>query len=359
MMRRLYKPIFISVFLCLLAAFCSSCAPAAEPALSETSVVVGFTQSGSESRWRKAGTENIITELERQSYRVIYRNCYMDFETQLKDIRNFIVYKVDIIVISPLQSTGYDAVLAEAQAAGIPVFIVDETLETAQAGLYKTHIGPNFRAEGNKAGLYLVNRAKTGYFHNDPVGGRAVPSATPSATESKINVLELSGSRESSSAMGRAEGFREVISQNKDIAISATIFGDFIRKKGEEAFTEYAESHDIGDVDVIFSHNDEMTLGALDAIAALNKKRAALGERELVPGKDILFISVDAQAEAVELLKTGSINCIVECNPFSGWYIANAINKYLDNGNIVSEIYIPETVFSDQGDLDVIPTRNY
>lgn len=81
-------------------------------------LVVGFSQSGTESSWRKKHTESIITALEKEDYQVLYRNGYMNQERQIQDIRTFIAYKVDMIIFTPLQESGWDSVLKEAKRAG-------------------------------------------------------------------------------------------------------------------------------------------------------------------------------------------------------------------------------------------------
>ena len=61
----------------------------------------------------------------------------------------------------------------------------------------------------------------------------------------------------------------------------------------------------------------------------------------------------------VENLRAGKVNCVVECNPNAGWYVRNTIKRYLNGNTIPDEIYMPETVFSDKGNLDSIPPREY
>ena len=120
-------------------------------------LVVGFSQSGTESSWRKKHTESIITALEKEDYQVLYRNGYMNQERQIQDIRTFIAYKVDMIIFTPLQESGWDSVLKEAKRAGIPVILVDRHIQTNDPELFVTHIGPSFKAEGNRAGLFVSN----------------------------------------------------------------------------------------------------------------------------------------------------------------------------------------------------------
>ncbi len=90
-------------------------------------LVVGFSQSGTESSWRKKHTESIITALEKEDYQVLYRNGYMNQERQIQDIRTFIAYKVDMIIFTPLQESGWDSVLKRSQASRDPCHTCRQT----------------------------------------------------------------------------------------------------------------------------------------------------------------------------------------------------------------------------------------
>lgn len=320
-------------FILLLFAFSCLSACSQQQAFSDvgaTSPVIGFSQSGTESNWRKAHTDSIITELEKEDYQVLYRNGYLNQDQQIQDLRRFITYKVDMIILAPLTEGGWDVVLKEAKEAGIPVIVVDRNIQTEEAGLYITHIGPSFKAEGNRAGLYLSNYASTRRYET-------------------LNVLEIKGIPDAAPTILRHDGFIETIGNNDHIQISLQLQGDFIRSKAKEMVRKAYHAGDLEQIDVIYSHSDEMTLGAIEALEELEPERLA----------DLLIISIDGQKEAIDLLKDGVIHCVVECNPHVGWYVQNAVSRYFNNQSIPSEIYVPETVFSDQGDLTMIPTRNY
>ncbi|MHC5216591.1 ABC transporter substrate-binding protein [Enterococcus sp. LJL128] len=305
----------------------TSCTAAADIE-EEKNLVIGFSQSGTESRWRKKHTDSIKTELEKNN-QVLYRNGYMSQERQIQDIRTFIAYKVDLIVFTPLQEDGWELILTEAKQADIPVIVVDRHISVSDQSLYITHIGPSFKAEGNRGGLYVTN-----HFAD--------------SQKEEINILELSGLPETSPTTLRTEGFQETISRDSRMKIVDTLSGDYIRMKGKEQMEQYIEEHDISSIDVLYSHNDEMTHGALEALA----------KTDVVPGKDIIIVTIDAQEDMIRKLRAGDVNCVVECNPNAGWFVANAIERYFSGHELAHEIYMPETVFS-ESNLDTIPTRNY
>ncbi|HEX5351518.1 MAG TPA: substrate-binding domain-containing protein, partial [Trichococcus sp.] len=187
-------------------------------------IVIGFSQSGTESNWRKRHTESIREELDKEGYEVLYRNGFMNQDRQIQDMRTFIAYKVDMIVFTPIVEDGWDAVLLEAKDAGIPVIVVDRDIRTSEENLYLTHIGSSFKAEGNRAGLYITN-----HFQN---------SSQPS-----VKILEMKGLANTSPTNFRSEGFMEVISRDSRISIEASLEGDFIRSKAKDVFRKYIEEN--------------------------------------------------------------------------------------------------------------------
>ena len=318
----------LHLFLLLLVV--GGCANGPDAEAEPENIVVGFSQSGTESNWRKRHTESIIEEMNKEGYEVLYRNGFMNQDRQIQDMRTFIAYKVDMIVFTPIVEDGWDAVLLEAKDAGIPVIVVDRHIRTAEENLYLTHIGPSFKAEGNRAGLYITN-----HFQN--------------SSQTSIRILEMRGLAKTSSANFRSEGFTEVISRDSRIAIVASLEGDYIRSKAKDVFRNYIEENGWIDIDVLYSHNDEMALGILEVMK----------ESGIVAGQDIIIVTIDGQAEMIENLRAGKVNCVVECNPNAGWYVRNTIKRYLKGNPIPNEIYMPETVFSDKGNLESIPPREY
>lgn len=328
------------ILYCLLglSLFINICACSSTDTDGDKETIIGFSQSGIESSWRKRHTDSILSALESDGYQVMYRNGLMKQEQQKADIRAFIAYKVDMIVFSPIVEDGWDLVLKEAKEAKIPVILVDRDIKTEDTSLFISHIGPNFKAEGNRAGIYASNA-----FNKDE--------------KQRINILELSGTPNAYSTILRHDGFVETINKNHDLSfqIVASLNADYTRTKGEEVMRNYIKDHDISQIDIIFSHNDEMALGMLDV----------LDETGLKPGVDIIIISIDGQEDMIYELKRGRVNCVVECNPDAGPYLISAIEryfKYQEDGlhkEIPREIYMTETVFSDKGDLDAIPPRNY
>ncbi len=294
----------------------------AEPAVPHA-VVVGFSQLGAESSWRIANTESMVNAAASYGYVLMMENANQKQELQIKSIRSFIASRVDVIVFSPIVETGWDNVLREAQQAGIPVILMDRMIETSDDSLYTAYVGADFYAEGVRAGEYLIRKA-------DALGAE------------HMNIVEISGTIDSTPMRDRQRGFMDAIAGDPRFTVIDSISGDFLRSKGEECMTTLLDRYGADGIDVVYSHNDSMTLGALDVM-----DRAGIR-----PGQDIVVITVDGEKEAVAELKKGRINCIVQCTPALGGSVM-ALVQGLTDGRIVPKISHPvEGTYSDLDGLD-------
>ena len=300
----------------------SGCAGKQEPAAENASIVVGFSQLGAESSWRIANTASMEQAAKDYGYSLMMENANQKQEKQIDAIRSFIAYQVDVIVFSPIVETGWENVLTEAKQAGIPVILMDRMVETQDDSLYTAYIGADFYAEGRRAGEYLVRKA-------DALGAE------------KLRIVEICGTTDSTPMRDRQRGFMDVIGQDGRFAVIDSVDGDFLRSKGEECMRELLEKHGADGIDVIYSHNDSMTLGALDV---LEKK----GVR---PGKDILLITVDGEKEAVDALKAGRINCVVQCTPHLGPDVMKLVGALKEGRDLPKINHPDEKAFSDFDDL--------
>ena len=314
----------LALALLLTLAGCAAKDPEPEAApVKPDSVVVGFSQLGAESSWRMANTASMVSAAESYGFALMMENANQKQELQIKSIRSFIASRVDVIVFSPIVETGWDNVLREAKQAGIPVILMDRMIETSDDSLYTAYVGADFYAEGRKAGEYLIRKA-------DALGAE------------HLNIAEISGTIDSTPMRDRQRGFMDVISKDPRFTVIDSISGDFLRSKGEECMTDLLARFGAEGIDVIYSHNDSMTLGALDVME----------QAGIRPGHDILVISVDGEAEAVKALKDGRVNCIVQCTPALGGSVMSLVRGLIVNKRTVPRISHPvEAVFSDLDDL--------
>jgi len=324
--------IFISLFLLCLAG-CS----AKKSSSSQTendAIIVGFSQIGAESAWRNCNTLSIQNAAAEQGVQLVYANAEQKQENQIKALRSFIAYQVDVIVFVPIVTDGWDTVLHEARDAGIPVLVTDRKINVADESLYAGFIGTDSEKEGRNAGLFLLDKFKK-------------QIADFPETQKQINIVELSGTEGSSVAVGRAEGFRSILDTHPEFNIIYSKSGDFLRSKGYELAVEFLDEYK--DIDVIYSHNDGMTLGVIEA----------MDEKGLRPGKDIVIVTIDAQQAAIDALREGKVNCVIECNPKTGDEIIKLAEKLAYGENIPKLQYVHEEVFKETDDLSLIEPRGY
>ncbi len=292
-------------------------------------IVLGYSQLGDESSWRTQNSFSIKAAAKRTGIKIMFEDAMQDPANQIKALRSFIAYKVDIIAFSPLVETGWDTVLGEAKAAGIPVMIVDRMIDTDDESLYATALCSDFDLEGRKAGEFLIRKFKD----------RAAP----------VNIVELAGTAYSTPAIGRSEGFRKVLEQYPKFKVVYSEDGDFMQSKGREIMRQVLKRFNPKDINVLYSHNDDMTFGAIEVMS----------EAGLVPGKDIAIVSVDATQRSIDYLKAGTINCVIECNPNSGQQVMELAKRIVAGEKVEKRLYVQETTFDEFGDLDSIPARGY
>jgi simple sugar transport system substrate-binding protein len=302
----------------------------AESRAGETSgIILGYSQIGAESAWRGCNSRSVQEAAAEAGIQLFFFNAEQKQENQIKALRSFIAYQVDVIAFVPIVQSGWENVLEEAREAGIPVLVCDREISLNDETLYAGYLGTNMLQQGRRAAEYLLKKFS---------------DVKP---KDAVRIVELRGTEGSSPEIYRARGFREVLEGHTEFRIIYSASGDFLRSKGYELMCGILEK--IKNIDVIFSHNDSMTLGALDAMK----------ERDIQPGKDIIIVTIDAEQAAIDALKRGEVNCVVECNPKQGPDIMRLASKLANGENIPRVIYMNEVVFTEGDDLSDIPPRGY
>ncbi len=325
------RPAALAALIVSLLLLLCGCRSASSPeGKEEDGPLLGFSQMGSESGWRIGNTRSVKEAAERAGVRLMYNNANQSQENQIKALRSYIVYRADVIVFSPIVEDGWDTVLSEARDAGIPVIVEDRAIHTDDETLFACHIGSDFYLEGTSAAGYLLKKLET------LTGGDV------------LDIVELEGTRDSSPMIQRRAGFHDVLGDCGRVRFLDRASGDFMTSKGKECMRNMLLTH--GDaVDVLYSHNDAMTYGAIEAIE----------EFGLIPGKDVIIITVDAEQQAVDLLREGRVNCVVECNPMHGEKIIETALALAAGKPVEKEIRIAETVFTEFDDLSHLSPRGY
>ncbi len=325
MMKKARILLLLAAALCLLCA-CAPKAPSPEPAAEELTVV-GFSQVGAESDWRNANTLSMQQALSAENgYRLIIDEAQQKQERQITAIRNFINQGVDYIVLAPTTETGWDTVLGEAKAAGIPVIIVDRMIEVEDSGLFTCWIGSDFRKEGDTAVQWMEKR-----FGEEP-----------------LRIAHLQGFVGSTAQIGRTEALDAGLAAHPQWSLAFRAPGDWTQAKGQELMEALlAEGTDFN---VIYSENDNMAYGAIDALKAAG----------LTPGKDVTLLSFDAAHAALRMILSGEISLDVECNPLHGPRVRAIIEQLRMGETPPKYTYVEETAFdADSLTEAVISGRGY
>ena len=289
-------------------------------------ITVGFSQIGAESAWRVANTESIQSEAEkRPNIKLIFSDAQQKQENQIKAIRNFIAQGVDVIAFSPVVETGFGAVLQEAKDAGIPVILLDRAVDVEDDSLWITFMGSDFVEEGRRAARWLIEKGYT-----------------------DVSIVELQGTVGSAPAIDRKKGFEEVIADHPGMKIIKSQSGNFTRSGGKEIMEAFLKTEG-KNINVLFAHNDDMAIGAIQAIE----------EYGLMPGKDIIIVSIDAVRGAFEAMVEGKLNCTVECSPLLGPQLFDAVEAISRGEAVPKRIVTEEDVFPQEVAADVINSRKY
>ncbi len=307
-------------------------------AQAEDKIVIGFSQIGAESEWRTANTNDVKAAAERAGVELKFSDAQQKQENQIRAIRSFISQKVDVIGFVPIVETGWDNVLREAKRAKIPVVVMDRDLKVSDESLYVAKIGTDQVEEGRKAFRWIDD-----YITKNNI--------KPRNGGDTINIVILEGTVGASAAVGRSKGFNEALaaSPNKDkYKILASQTGDFTRQKGQEVMESFLKNYR-DDIDVLFSQNDDMALGAIQAIEAAGLK----------PSKDIVIVGADAVKGMFQAMIDGKANATIECNPLQGDLFFETCKKILAGESVPKSVYVEEGVFDTTNAAEAFPTRKY
>ena len=259
-----------------------------------SALTVGFSQVGQESDWRTANTDSLRGMAEKEGWDMIYDDAQQKQENQVKALRNFITQGVDYILFTGVVTTGWEEVLKEVNEAEIPLILVDRMPDCMDEIEYAGAFGGDFIEEGRRMARWTVN-----YFN----------------TTEEVNVVILEGTTGAAAATDRTAGINEVLAQYPNYKVIASQTGNFTRAEGQAAMEGIMKANP--DIDILLAENDDMALGAIDAIKAAGK----------VPGKDIIIVGCDSVKAAFDAIVAGEMNATIECNPLYADAVAELIKK--------------------------------
>jgi simple sugar transport system substrate-binding protein len=295
-------------------------------------MVMGYAQIGAESEWRVACTNSVQSAAKEWNADLRFSDAQQKQENQIQAMRNFIRQGVDVIAFTPVVESGWEPVLTEAKAAGIPVILVDRTIDLGMdSDLFVTYIGSDLLQEGRNIGQWIVD-----YMNQNGRGNSAV------------NIVELQGTVGAGPAIDRAAGFREVIDPLPNFNIIRTQTGNFTRAEGKAVMEAFLRS-DRDNIQVVYAHNDNMAIGAIQAIE----------ESGLRPVVDMIVVSIDGVKGAFEAIMAGTLNATMECNPILGPQIMDAAVKLLAGETLPRWIKSDEQLFDSTNASAAFASRQY
>jgi len=297
-------------------------------AFAQKKIVLGFSQIGAESEWRTANTESIKAAARDSGIELKFSDAQQKQENQIKAIRSFIAQKVDVIAFSPVVESGWETVLLEAKAAKIPVILSDRAVNVKDDTLWVSFMGSDFVEEGRRAGRWLLENKK--------------------GTTGDVNIVELQGTVGSAPAIDRKKGFEDIIKTDPRFKIIRSQTGDFTRAKGKEVMEAFLKAEG-KKINVLYAHNDDMAIGAIQAIE----------EAGLKPAQDITIISIDAVKGAFEAMMAGKLNVSVECSPLLGPQLMQAVKDLAAGKSLPKRIVTQEGVFPMEVAAKEFPSRKY
>src|SRR3712207_629225 len=276
---------------------------------------VGFAQTESNNPWRIAETKSMQDIAESCGWDLVYTDAAGSAAKQVSDVDSMIAQDVDVIFLPPREEQPLIPAVMRAKAAGIPVFLIDRSVDpaVAQAGRdYVTFIGSDFVDQGNRAAEWLKENFK---------GDKGV-------------IIELEGTTGSSPANDRKKGFDEAIAGDDRFQIVASQSGDFARDKGRQVMETLLQAHP--DVNVVYAHNDEMAIGAIQALEAAGRK----------PGEDVTVVSIDGTRDALQAIIDGKMGVTVESSPFFGPISCETMKKYAAGEQIEPWVKVEDRIFT-------------
>jgi ribose transport system substrate-binding protein len=280
------------------------------PNVSFESATFGFAQTENNNPWRIAQTESMRNAAEENWVELVITDAQSNTPKQVSDIQDMIAQGVDVLFIPPREEQGLEPALQSAREAGVPVFLVDREANAEICEDYMSFMGSNFIEQGERAAKWLVE-----------------------ATNGEAKVAELQGTVGASVTADRGEGFKSIIDENSGMEIVASQSGNFNRAEGQNVMEQILGGNP--DLDAVYAHNDEMAIGAIQALKDAGRK----------PGEDVTVVSVDGTRDALQAIIDGDLGATVETNPRFGPLAFDTAERFLSGEQIPTKITVQDRLF--------------
>ncbi|MDQ3686547.1 MAG: ABC transporter substrate-binding protein [Acidobacteriota bacterium] len=275
--------------------------------------VVGFSQMESDSPWRLAETNSIKAEAGKRAdrFELIVTDAQGQTSKQVADVKDLIARGVSAIILAPREFEALAPALQAAKEARIPVFLVDRAAAGKAGEDYVTYLGSDFVNQGGSAARWLIPEV-----------------------DAKADIVELTGTVGSSVARDRSQGFHDEIKRHPNMKLVASETADFRRDLGREVMAKIIQSKG-KKFTAVYAHNDQMALGAIEALKAAGMQ----------PGKDVMVVSVDGERAALEAIAKGELGASVESSPRLGPLAFNTLEKHFNGLKLPPKITVEDRLF--------------
>lgn len=290
----------------------SSVANGDEDGMGEKKVVVAFSQNTTSDPWRVAQTNDIKRVAKERGYELIYTDAQGDTAKQISDVEDICAQGVDILILDPAEYEASSECLTIAKEAGAKVFLIDREVNGTAGEDYVTCIATDFIWNGKVNAEWLIEKT----------GGTA-------------KIVEITGTPGSAAMIDRQAGFQQGLEGHEGMEIISSQNGNWSRSEAQSAMENIIQSTG-GDIDAVYTHNDEMGMGAIQAIEGAG----------LEPGKDILVVSCDGQKDFVKAIIAGTAGCTASCSPLYGDITFDTIESYLAGEEIPTSIVMDDVLFT-------------
>ena len=298
---------------------------------SASAITIAFSQIGQESDWRTANTDSVTNAIEgHEGWDFVYSDGQQKQENQIQALSNFINQGVDYILFTGVVTSGWDDILKEVNENEIPLILLDRIPDCADKIDYVAAFGGDFPLEGRRQVQWTGEYIKSIGRDNE-----------------EIAVAIMEGTTGADAQVGRTEGNLAAMADYPFLKEVVRSSGNFTRAEGQALMETWLKS--IDKIDVLIAQNDDMALGAIDAIKAAG----------LVPGKDIIIVGCDSVKAAFEAIVAGDMNATIECNPLYGPFVVDCIEK-LEAGETFDKtvVHPEEGVYDCVGGIEVEGTTS-
>lgn len=268
---------------------------------------LGYTQSLSTIEWMVTQREQVEETCKKYGVKLVYYDGQNQAAKQVRDIEDLVTKKVDIILIATWFAEAITPAVREINRAGIPIVVLSSDLVGGVE--YNSHLSTDSLETGREVGKAVVK-----------------------ATNGKGRVVQIEGKPGSVVNQLRGRGFREVVEKEKDVKILAHVIAHYERVQALKAMEDILQAH--RNIDAVYCHNDDMALGAMQALREAGRK----GEAKIY-GVDGI------QAEALQSIHDGEMTATWLYLPLGSESVEVAV-RLLSGQSVPKKLVLPSPMIS-------------